>query len=93
MFEIEVRRDDESGMYYVHESDLIGLNACALTVDELVEIIKDVATNLVEANNPRSKYSLRSLFRAFAAKTNSTPGYRVRVSQEVYLTAPHTAVA
>lgn len=51
-FNVTVRHDAGAAIWYVHESDLPGLNAEAPTLDELVAVIEDVAPDLAYANLP-----------------------------------------
>ena len=51
-FTITVSHDEKEGVWFVQESDVPGLNAEAPTLDELVEVITDLAPDLVAANLP-----------------------------------------
>lgn len=47
---VTVCHDEQEGIWYVESSDLPGLNVEAPTYDELVEVIADVAPDLIAAN-------------------------------------------
>lgn len=49
-FEVKIARDGDHGAWYVCDSTIPGLNAEASTFDELVEIITDLAPDLVATN-------------------------------------------
>ena len=49
---VTVSHDERQGVWYVESSDVPGLNAEAPTYDELVEVIADLAPDLVAANLP-----------------------------------------
>ena len=51
---VRVAYDLEAGVWYVEGSDIPGLNAEASTYEELVEIVLDVAAELIEANGDGS---------------------------------------
>lgn len=51
-FTIKVSHDDKEGVWFVQESNVPGLNAEAATLDALVEVIADLAPDLVSANVP-----------------------------------------
>jgi predicted RNase H-like HicB family nuclease len=49
---VTVCHDEREGVWYVESSDVPGLNAEAPSYDELVEVIADLAPDLVAANLP-----------------------------------------
>lgn len=49
-FVVSVRHDEKEGVWYVHSSDVPGLNAEAPSLDSLIEIVTDLAPDLVMAN-------------------------------------------
>ena len=49
---VNVSHDEQEGIWYVLSSDVPGLNAEAPTLDELVDIIADLAPDLIAANLP-----------------------------------------
>lgn len=49
-YKIIIRRDAEAGVFFVEESDVVGLNAEASSWDDLVEIIHDLAPDLLRDN-------------------------------------------
>lgn len=49
-FLVSVRHDEKEGVWYVHSSDIPGLNAEAESLDGLIEIVSDLAPDLVMAN-------------------------------------------
>jgi predicted RNase H-like HicB family nuclease len=51
-FTITVSHDEHEGVWFVQSSDIPGLHAEAATLDELVEVIADLAPELVAANLP-----------------------------------------
>lgn len=86
MYEIVIARDEESGQFYVHDSNIVGLNACADTMEALVEIIADVAPELIAHNHKRSHGLIDHIAAAF--RSSAAPReYRVRVSQELCIAA------
>jgi predicted RNase H-like HicB family nuclease len=50
-----VSRDADDGVWFVQSSDIPGLHAEAATLDELVEVITDLAPELIAANLPELK--------------------------------------
>ena len=52
-FTVTVNHDTVEGVWYVHSSDVPGLNVEAATLEALIEIITDLAPELV-AENPVS---------------------------------------
>jgi predicted RNase H-like HicB family nuclease len=59
-FTVTVSHDEREGVWFVQSSDVPGLNAEAPTLDELVEIIADLAPELVAANLPDSGFEAGS---------------------------------
>lgn len=51
-FAVSVAHDADEGVWFVQTSDIPGLHAEAPTLDELVEVIIDLAPELVAANLP-----------------------------------------
>jgi hypothetical protein len=51
---VTVSHDDEVDIWFVESSDVPGLNAEAPTLDSLVEIISDLAPDLIAANMPNT---------------------------------------
>ncbi len=51
-FTITVSHDEKEGVWFVQSSDVPGLNAEAASLDELVDVISDLAPGLVTANLP-----------------------------------------
>jgi predicted RNase H-like HicB family nuclease len=51
-FTITVCHDEKEGVWFVQTSDVPGLNAEAGTLDALVDVISDLAPDLVAANLP-----------------------------------------
>ena len=49
---VNAARDNAAGVWFVESSDLPGLNVEAATLDELVEIVSDVAPDLMATNMP-----------------------------------------
>ena len=49
-YTVRVAHDPEVGVWYVEESDIPGLNAEAASYELLVEVVLDVAPDLIEAN-------------------------------------------
>jgi len=47
---VHLARDDESGRWYIAESDIPGLRVEAATADELIKAVSDVAPDLIELN-------------------------------------------
>lgn len=78
MYEVIVARD-EDGRFFVLKSDIAGLHAEANSLDEMEEIIADLAPDLIRANHQPRPLSmlLGSIFGDRQA--------RVRVSRELCL--------
>jgi len=55
MFTVTVSHDEMEGVWFVQSSDLPGLNAEAATLDSLIEVIADLAPDLIPANVPDSR--------------------------------------
>jgi len=51
-FTITVSHDEKEGVWFVQNSDVPGLNAEAATLDELVDVLADLAPDLVATNLP-----------------------------------------
>lgn len=51
-FTVTVSHDEAEGIWFVQSSEVSGLNAEAATFDELVQVIADLAPDLVAANFP-----------------------------------------
>ena len=51
-FTVTICRDEKEGVWFVESSNVPGLNAEAPTLDSLVEIITELAPDLVAANLP-----------------------------------------
>ncbi len=49
-FTIQVEHDEHAAVWYVHSSDVPGLNAEARSLDELVAVVADLAPELIEHN-------------------------------------------
>ncbi|HUE46946.1 MAG TPA: DUF1902 domain-containing protein [Aestuariivirgaceae bacterium] len=58
-FTVTVCHDEDEGVWYVQSSDVPGLNAEAPTLDALVEVVTDLAPELVAANLPDAGLSYR----------------------------------
>ena len=84
MYEIVIARDDESGQYYVHDSDITGLEACADTMEALFAIIDDVAPELIAYNHERP--ILSKIVAAFAARKRA-PKLHYNYTRELCLAA------
>jgi predicted RNase H-like HicB family nuclease len=54
-FNITLSHDKEAGVWYVEKSDIPGLNAEAAILDDLLEIVRDLAPSLIHTNLPKSK--------------------------------------
>jgi hypothetical protein len=59
-YTVEAIWDPEAGVYYA-KTDIPGLNVEAATVAEFIEIVKDVAPELIEANEPKPATHSRSV--------------------------------
>jgi hypothetical protein len=53
-YTITVSHDEKVGVWFVQDSDVPGLNAEAPTLDALVDVIADLAPELVAANLPEA---------------------------------------
>lgn len=53
-YTITVSHDEKIGVWFVEDSDVPGLNAEAPTLDALVDVIADLAPELVAANIPEA---------------------------------------
>ena len=54
-YTVTVSHDEREGVWLVEASDVPGLNAEAATFDALVEIIFDLAPDLVSENRPTAE--------------------------------------
>jgi len=54
-YTVTVSHDETECVWFVQESDVPGLNAEAPTLDTLVEIISDVAPDLISENLPSAE--------------------------------------
>ena len=55
-FTVTVCHDEREGVWYVQSSDVPGLNAEAATLEALIEVVADLAPDLVVANLPESGF-------------------------------------
>lgn len=51
-FTVTVCHDENEGVWFVQSSNVPGLNAEARTLDALVDVITDIAPDLIAANLP-----------------------------------------
>ena len=51
---VTVSHDELEGVWYVESSDVPGLNAEAATLEALIEVVADLAPELVAANLPEA---------------------------------------
>lgn len=86
MYEIVIARDDESGQYYVHDSDITGLEACADTLEALFAIIDDVAPELISFNHRPPQPILQKLAAAIASRPR-TPKLHYNYTRELCVAA------
>jgi predicted RNase H-like HicB family nuclease len=56
-FTVTVCHDEGEGVWYVQSSDVPGLNAEAATLEALIEVVTDLAPELVVANLPDAEFS------------------------------------
>lgn len=56
---VNAARDGDAGVWFVESSDLPGLNVEAATLDEFVEIVADLAPDLIETNLPGASEPIR----------------------------------
>jgi hypothetical protein len=59
-YHVEARWDAEAGVFYA-ESDIPGLNVEADSIAEFIDIVKDIAPDLIKANEPSSERRARSV--------------------------------
>lgn len=50
-FSVRVEWDEDAGVYYVAESDIVGLHVEAATLDEFEALLMEVGPELVVANH------------------------------------------
>lgn len=79
MYEVVIARDAESGYFYVHESNIIGLQACAPTMDALMEVIQDVAPDLIQANHKPRPRALSTILKPLLGQRET----HIKVSREL----------
>ena len=58
-YAVTVSHDEKNGVWFVQASDVPGLHAEASTLDDLVEIVADLAPDLVSANIPNASGPIR----------------------------------
>ena len=58
-FTVTVSHDEQEGVWYVQSSDVPGLHAEAATLEALIEIIADLAPDLLAANLPDAGFDDR----------------------------------
>ena len=59
-YTVTVAHDEGEGVWFVQSSDVPGLNAEAATLDALVEVVAELAPELVQANRgDRTPISIR----------------------------------
>ena len=49
-YAVRVRHDPEAGVWFVESSDIPGLNVESPSLDGLIEVVRDVAPELIEHN-------------------------------------------
>lgn len=59
--EVLAKYDDEAEVWYIAESDIPGLAGEAATLDELWEVVQDIAGELIEANMPDRDMSVSDM--------------------------------
>ncbi len=64
---INLRYDVENHIYFVYESDIPGLHIEAATVDEVFEIVRDVAPDLLGEAAATAKFDFRVELESAAA--------------------------
>lgn len=57
---VTVCHDEQEGVWYVESSDVPGLNAEAATLEALIEVVADLAPELVAANLPTAGFEDRA---------------------------------
>jgi hypothetical protein len=59
-YHVEARWDAEAGVFYA-KSDIPGLNVEADTIAEFIDIVKDLAPDLIKANDPTPELRTRTV--------------------------------
>ena len=77
-YAIRVLWDQETGVWFVESSDIPGLNVETPSLDELVEVVRDAAPDLIEHNLP-------------AGAAGESSGYILNIQHVV--TAPRLSAA
>jgi hypothetical protein len=73
-FTVTVSHDEAERVWFVQSSDVPGLNAEAPTLDELVQVIADVAPDLIASNLPDADLEERRRYcLAGSARRDRTP--------------------
>ncbi|WP_020176587.1 DUF1902 domain-containing protein [Methyloferula stellata] len=55
-FVVHVEFDPEHKLYFVHESDIAGLTVEASSVDQLIEVVRDVGPDLLGEQAAAAEY-------------------------------------
>jgi hypothetical protein len=56
---VNIGFDPENKLYFVHDSDVPGLTVEAASVDEVIEIVRDVAPDLIGETAARAEFDFR----------------------------------
>jgi predicted RNase H-like HicB family nuclease len=59
-FTVTVCHDEREGVWYVQSSDVPGLNAEATTLEALIQVVADLAPELVAVNLPEAGFDDRA---------------------------------
>ncbi len=63
-FMVHVEFDTEHKLYFVHESDIPGLTVEASSLDDLIEIVRDVGPDLLGEQAATAEYDFQILLPA-----------------------------
>jgi predicted RNase H-like HicB family nuclease len=70
VFDVVVGHDEDDGTWYVEQSDVPGLHAEAATYDDLLDVVSDLAPQLIAANLPRMELAPEAISLRMLHKLN-----------------------
>lgn len=85
MYKVIIAQDKDSGYFYVHESDVEGLSACAPSMDALLAICDDAIPDLLEANHRGSNQSLFSALASLVRPEPHTSHVHINYSRDLQI--------
>jgi hypothetical protein len=87
IYKVDIGLDRGARKFFVAHSDVSGLHAEAATLQELIDVIRDLAPSLVESNHVPFQTQvmafLRGLFSPTAGDDVATGGFNLRLSHDL----------